>query len=212
VTLANDNLERATAAFKAAAKGVAHTCITAQEFPVSAVVSLSATADLIVAGGYEPVDRDGYRWCDPAEVAIKSGRPVLVMPTQGGPLQLRRVIVAWKNTREARRAIADAMPFLKDADQVVVISVFEDGDPEGAEAQCDAVVRHLKRHGVRAQAQTVPSIPALAASEIAKCAAERNADLIVSGAYGHTRLGEWAFGGVTRSLLEAGDRHLLISH
>jgi nucleotide-binding universal stress UspA family protein len=210
--LVTENLERAATAFKQVARDVSHTCVKVEEFPVAAMVELSAGADLIVAGGYEPADRDGYRWCDPAETAIKSGRPVLVLPRTGGALQIRRILVAWKNTREARRAVADAMPFLKGADEVVVVSVFQEGDAEVATADTNAVVGHLKRHGVSARAKTVMSIPALAPSELQKCAAELKADLVVSGAYGHTRLGEWIFGGVTRSLLEAGDRHLLISH
>lgn len=211
-TLATQNLEKSATVFQQAAREVSHICVKAQDFPVSAMVDMSACADLIVAGGYEPADRDGYRWCDPAETAIKSGRPVLIMPRKGGALQINRILVAWKNTREARRAIGDAMPFLKGAEEVVVVSIFEQGEVEVADASVSAVVRHLKRHGVAARGETVMSIPALVASELQRRADDMKANLIVSGAYGHTRLGEWAFGGVTRSLLEVGDRHLLVSH
>lgn len=210
--LVGENLQRSAEIFRAKTADISSVCVTAQDFPVPAAVDLSGGVDLIVAGGFDPVDRDSYRWCDPAELAIKSGLPVLVLPNQGGALDIGRILVAWKNTREARRAIADALPFMKGADQVVVASVYDDGEEAEARAQCDAVVRRLIRHNVKAEAQLVLSTPALVPAVLQRCASDLDADLIVSGAYGHTRLGEWAFGGVTRSMLETGDRHLLISH
>lgn len=210
--LTADNLQRAAQDFRAKTTDLSSACVTSQDFPLSAAIGLSGGADLIVAGGFEPLDRDGYRWCDPAELAIKSGSPILILPRSGTALDISRIMVAWKNTRESRRALTAALPFLKDADRVVVVSVYEDGQESQAKAELDPVISRLLRHNVKAEAQLALSAPPFVPTVLAKCAADLDANLIVAGAYGHSRLGEWVFGGVTKSLLEAGDRHLLVSH
>ncbi|HET9158987.1 MAG TPA: universal stress protein [Caulobacteraceae bacterium] len=210
--MAIENLERAEALFHDATKGLSRGWLKVEDFPVSAMQIAAGGADLIVAGGPKNADDDGYRWCDPAELAIKTGRPVVVVPAQGGALQTKKILVAWKNTREARRAVADAMPFLKAAEEVLVLALHEEDDAQETSVQMDTLLGNLRRHGVLARGKVSASLPALVGSELLKAAKDMQADLIVAGAYGHTRLGEWAFGGATRTLLTSSDRHLLISH
>jgi nucleotide-binding universal stress UspA family protein len=212
VRLTQDNLDRAEKAFHAATDGVDTDWLRMNAFPVEAVIAASRAADLVVAGGGRPALRDGYRWCDPAELAIKSGRPVLIVPEQGGPMKASKVLVAWKDTREARRAVADAIPFLKAADEVVVLEVSDHDAASEAQMHTFAVVKNLKRHGVKARAKTVIALPIQTGEVLIRQAEELGADLVVSGAYGHSRLGEWAFGGVTADLLKWKARYCLVSH
>ena len=130
---------------------------------------------------------------------MKAGRPVLVVPPGCDALDAGNVVVAWKNTREARRALADALPFLKEARQVTLLHVSEE--------------RRRRRLARRPVAFSSPRHRGIARDDCAKdrTVAERivafasgeELGLIVAGAYGHTRLREWAFGGVTRDLLAA---------
>jgi nucleotide-binding universal stress UspA family protein len=138
--------------------------------------------------------------------------PVLVVPPEGGVLRARSVIVAWKDTREARRALHDAMPFLKAAEKVLVVAVCEAEEAKAALEGVREVVAGLSRHGVKADPTVVQAPADLAAARLQDEAREARADLIVAGAYGHSRLGEWIFGGVTRYLLHNPQTFLLLSH
>jgi nucleotide-binding universal stress UspA family protein len=212
VRLTQDNLDKSEKAFRAAANGLDSDWLRIEAFPVEAVIAASRAADLVVAGGPRPRDSDGYHWCDPAQLAIKSGRPVLLVPESGGPLKASRVLVAWKDAREARRAVADALPFLKAADEVVVLEVSEQDEAGEAQMHTFTVVKNLKRHGVKARAKTVIALPIQTGDVLIREAEKLDADLVVSGAYGHSRLGEWAFGGVTADLLKWNARYRLVSH
>jgi nucleotide-binding universal stress UspA family protein len=116
--------------------------------------------------------------------------------------------VGWKDTREARRAVWDALPFLKRASQVVVISV-DDGD--GA-ADPQDIVGLLQVHDVYATSVRKDACGSAASEALVDAASEQAADLLVAGAYGHGRLREWAFGGVTRDLLAYAPICCLMSH
>ena len=184
-----------------------------EDRPVPAMARVSRSADVIVAGGMPIRSVDGYRTADSAELALTSGRPVLVVPPHGGVLEGKKILVAWKETRESRRAIADALPLLKLADEVVVVEVCEGGDAVGdAVFHAGEVAEGLKRHGVNARGKAVTAkdddvVPMLNAE-----AKVVGADLIVAGCYGHSRMNEWFFGGVTRGLLGAPRRFVLMSH
>ena len=189
------------------------TCwMTVEDLPVETMSRLARGADLIVAGGSPLTYRDGYRWCDPAKVMLLSGRPVLVIPPAGGQLKAQTVIVAWKDSREARRALADAMPFLMDAQDVVVMEICAADDLADAETHTAAVVEGLKRHGVAARSKTLAASPERVATELNLEARAIGADLIVAGGYGHSRFGEWLFGGVTHDLLHNPETFVLLSH
>ena len=142
---------------------------------------------------------------------LSAGRPVLFAADDMKPLRAETVVVAWKDAREARRAVIDAMPFLTNAKEVVVAAVAAAGDHFAGDSIAD-VVRFLMKHGVQARSELLEAGRSDAAGMLADKASEIGADLVVAGGYGHSRIREWAFGGVTRSLLGAGSFHRLLSN
>ena len=180
------------------------------QLPEPAVAASSRAADLIVAGG-APRRHDPYTNCGAAELALTSGRPVLVAPPSAPPLSAKTVLVAWKETREARRALSDALPFLERAARVVVTTICAKDDVESAKLAVEDVAAALVRRGVKADA-TVVEHAHPDGFQILRQASLEGADLIVLGAYGHSRLGEWVFGGVTAELLDQDRAYLLLSH
>ena len=170
------------------------------------------SADLVVTG----VDRnaslfDMSRHLDIGDLVMRVGRPVLIVPTTADKVGLSRVVVAWKDTRETRRAIADALPLLKKAAFVAVVEIAAESELAEARTRLGQVVEWLERHGVMAQAIAAPSAGE-DAHRLGDIAQEQRADLIVAGAYGHNRLREWMLGGVTRDLLLRADKCSLVSH
>ena len=206
------DLKAAADSFANLAGAVRKQWIALEERPAACLARLSRAADVIIAGGEVESAHDAYRVADAAELALLSGRPVLVVPPHGGELKAHSIVVAWKDTREARRALADALPLLVAAEEVMVIEVCADEAVADAERHTQEVMRGLQRHGVRAGARVVSARDDQVAEMLSAEARTLGADLIVSGCYGRSRLGEWLFGGVTRALLHAPDRFLLISH
>jgi nucleotide-binding universal stress UspA family protein len=123
----------------------------------------------------------------------------LVAATNQENFRINKVLVGWKDTREARRAVTDAMPFLQMAQEVRVITIDDDATDETWNGLAD-VVAFLSSHGVKAKADVFPEKSD--GGSIDDLAEAMHADLIISGAYGHSRFREWIFGGATRSLLE----------
>ena len=170
------------------------------ENPTRAMVRLSRTADLVVMGASEgAATGDVYRKSDPGSVVLQAGRPLLVVAHGADIVSARKIAVAWKDTREARRAVADAVPLLLKADEVIVVSVTAEIDAWTREGVAD-VVAFLASHGVRTRSEIIESSDDT--DKLLGFFASCGADLVVSGAYGHSRLREWVFGGVTRSLLD----------
>jgi nucleotide-binding universal stress UspA family protein len=135
-------------------------------------------------------------------VLFESGRPCLfVPPAHAVPARYASILVAWKNTREAAVALAAALPLLRRAETVQVAVVEEGGASEQRRQAPDADIgRYLSRHGINAEIRLIAGwtdVTGAILNEAQKCAA----DLIVLGAYGHSRLREWALGGVTRDVL-----------
>jgi nucleotide-binding universal stress UspA family protein len=206
-------MDQARQIFETAAKarGEKARWLSGIQLPGPAIAAASRAADLIVAGGASGRHHDAYRDALPAELALTAGRPVLVIPTHGAPLKAARIVLAWKDAREARRALSDAMPFLLAAEAVFVVSVCAEIDAEQARIQVEDVVAALSRRGGRAVGEVVVSSHP-DAREVLGHAQAKDADLVVAGAYGHSRFGEWAFGGFTRDLLAQDERYLLLSH
>ncbi|MFI5015388.1 MAG: universal stress protein [Hyphomicrobiales bacterium] len=135
-------------------------------------------------------------------VVFGSSRPVLIVPyIQTRPASLKNVLVAWDGSAPAARALGDALPLLARADRVELVSVgakaLKGYDQRGA-----AVTRHLARHGIDATFKHTPSVGEIG-STLLSHAADIGADLLIMGAYGHSRWREAVFGGATRSLLQA---------
>src|SRR6516162_4710899 len=116
---------------------------------------------------------------------------------------LRCRVAAWKDTRECRRAVRDALPFLQQAKEVLLVEVGEDESRSQAKKNLADVAAYLVRHRVIVAAEVWRRPRGPAAAELLHVVKEEKADLIVAGGYGHSRLGEWIFGGVTRELLSA---------
>jgi nucleotide-binding universal stress UspA family protein len=183
--------------------------------PGEAVAREARAADLLVIGrDEERVGRGAYRSVDPGEVVLGAGRPVLVVPPGARELRARHIVVGWKDAREARRAVADALPFLIEAETVEVVAVAGDDEADAATRQANDVVHFLDRHRGRggAKAHVTREREAAAAAVLIMAAQQNDADLIVAGGYGHARLTEWVFGGVTRELLRRCPVCCLLSH
>jgi len=168
-------------------------------FPREVIPKEARAADLLVIG-QSMLLGDVVHSYDPGTIILAAGRPVLVVPPDIDRLEFSRVLVAWKDTREARRAIHDALPFLKLADEVS-IAVAKTPGAEDADAQIADVAKYLERHDVRV-AEQISSVADEGEEDVLlDLARQHRVNLIVAGAYGRTRLSEWIFGGVTRHLL-----------
>jgi nucleotide-binding universal stress UspA family protein len=168
--------------------------------PTKFLTETARAADLIVTGSPEGADlADPFRSTDLGNLILNAGRPVLLAAGGAEHMPARKVLIAWKDCREARRAVADALPFLTGANEVVIATAERKGSESSMQSAAD-VAAYLSRHGVRAKIERITGKND--SDDLLKFARSIHADLIVSGAYGHSRLHEWVFGGVTVSLLD----------
>lgn len=181
--------------------------------PVDFVAREARSADLVITGADEGGALTDPMWrLDPSELVMKLGRPMLVVPPKVDHLKITSVLVGWKDTRELRRAIVDALPLLSKAKEVTVLEVIEDDDDRaGASHRVADVSAWLNRHGI-ASGHRVPKLRGNASEQLASQASEVGAGVIVAGAYGHTRLREWVFGGVTNDLIRQPKQCSFLSH
>ena len=169
-------------------------------------------ADLVVTG----VDRtesvfDTSRHVDIGDLVMQAGRPCLIVPAGVETLALNHVVVAWKDSAEARRAVSDALPLLSLAGRVTVVEITAEAELDDGRVRVQDVVGWLGRHGIEATA-VVTASAGEDAVRLDAIAGELGADLLVAGAYGHSRVREWVLGGVTRDLLLRARRASLVSH
>ncbi len=168
------------------------------------------TADLVVTAVGQGDMFDGTRALSTGALVMQVGRPVLLVPLARPPTNFDRVLVGWKDSRETRRAIADALPLMRRA-KVTVVEVVKEGHMDAARRHLDEVVAWLMQHDVAARAFPVSSRGDDAA-DLRSVADSEHCDIIVAGAYGHSRLREWILGGVTTDLLMSPRRCSLVSH
>jgi nucleotide-binding universal stress UspA family protein len=206
----------AEAAFRGAFQGMEHGVAwrSSGRFiqPAQYVIHQGRAADLFVTGpdqGWSALDSS--RRLNVAEVVLHIGRPVLLVGRDVKSLQIKNIIVAWNETREARRAVADALPFLRRADCVNVVQVAAEEDIAAVREHLQDVVEWLGRHSVMAKPLAAISVGD-EAEQLHTIATDLGAGLLVAGAFGHSRLSEWALGGVTRNLLLHSSRCTLLSH
>jgi len=150
----------------------------------------------------------------PELVALASGRPILAVPYAGQFETVgRRVLIGWNATREATRAVNDAMPLLAAADVVTVLTIdAREGPDAHGELPGADISLHLARHGVKATIERTVSAGVPAGEVLLSRAADLGADLLVIGAYGHSRMRELLLGGATRSILQSMTVPVLMSH
>jgi nucleotide-binding universal stress UspA family protein len=172
-------------------------------------------ADLIILGQIDPDDgRALLIRPRPEEVTLLAGRAVLVIPYAGTFENIgRRVLVAWDASREATRAVNDAMPLLAGASSVTVISVNPKQSTDGhGEVPGADIALHLARHGVAAQVEHTVSDGIGIGNTLLSRASDLEADLLVMGAYGHSRVRELLLGGTTRTVLASMTLPVLMAH
>lgn len=171
--------------------------------------------DLTILGQLDPDRGDSELMRPrPEHVALASGRPVLVVPYAGRYETVgRRVLIGWSATREAARAVSDAMPLLASAEIVTVLTIdAREGTDAHGELPGADISLHLARHGVKVEIERTVSAGIPAGDVLLSRAADLGADLLVIGAYGHSRVRELLLGGVTRSILQSMTLPVLMSH
>jgi nucleotide-binding universal stress UspA family protein len=177
------------------------------------VIEQGAAADLIVASQLAPDWNNSSMMEAPERLALESGRPVLLIPNAGEVrMPPRRVTIAWNGRREAARAVFDALPLLKRADAVNVLSMNSETSATSAERPGDAICATLERHGVKCKATQADASNANMRSEILRLAAAFGSDMLVMGCYGHTRVREFILGGASRDVLSQMSMPVLMSH
>lgn len=211
--------ERVHAAFEEACKGRALVAewrlVEAKTNGVAETIMEHGRAcDLIIASQRDRSWDFATILDEPERLAIESGRPVLIVPHAGRfPSFGKRVTVAWNGKREAARAVFDALPLLKAADKVRVVWVNPQGERDKAgDVPAAEIAASLARHGVKCEAATAQASGIGISDLLLSGLADEASDLLVMGAYGHSRLREFVFGGATREILEHMTVPVLMSH
>ena len=202
--LANEFQQRIPAKLQLAWHGVIRS-------PNDALLALSSEADLVLTTTPRVKDVSRHRTLDAGELLMSLGRPLLAIGTETTEVSLGRIVIGWKDTREARRAVADALPLLNLAEELIILTVNEGED------SIEPVSPHpldgwLLQHGMKARHEVIPTDGDSAGVALQRFARTVDADLIVAGAYGHSRTREWLFGGMTRELLDAETANRLLSN
>jgi nucleotide-binding universal stress UspA family protein len=207
------NLATAQGRFRKLAEGLGDRIewLSTQDFPEAAIRLHARSADLVVASRAVG-DVNAMTGFKPAELIMHAGAPVMLSPNFGGPLEAKQVVIGWKDTREARRAVSDAMPFLVGADMVHLVAVYGQGEVAPDREELEQVAQRIRRQGATVKIQPVKRSLASVSEDLEHVADLNGADLLVLGAYGHSRVREWVFGGVTEDLLTASSKYTLFSH
>ncbi|WP_315812751.1 MULTISPECIES: universal stress protein [unclassified Bradyrhizobium] len=186
----------------------------AVDFPARHVLAQARAADILVTGSVPPGMSDAFAVANPKDLVMQAGRPLLVVPDNASSLDLGTVLVAWKETSEARRALTDALPLLAKASGVVVVEILETAtEYDACAARLADVVAWLGRHKIVASARVAePGQGRNVVATLDAVAADLSAGLVVAGAYGHSRFRELVLGGVTEHLMTRSERCVLLSH
>lgn len=175
------------------------------------LASQASRADLVLLAAVPAGMINAARQVNAGDLIMQAGRPVLLVAPAPVRVGMDRVLVAWKDTREGRRAVADALPLLQRASRVSLVEIADQDDLDAARSRLAGVAAWLARHGVTADMHARPRTDDDAAG-LTEMADELECDIIVAGAYGHSRVKEWALGGVTRTLVRHAIRPAFISH
>jgi len=214
-----EQAETAAADFRLAVEkaGLSGDCRIVQVLDFDAVevfVEHARHVDLAILGQADPEEGAPLGEGFVADVVMACGRPIIGIPYVGVPATLgQRVLIAWDGGREATRAVNDAMPILERAHSVTVLSVNPQISSDGGRRDPGADISlHLARHGVKvAAARTIAREISVGDALLADIA-DNSIDLLVMGAYGHSRLREFVLGGTTRELLQHMTAPVLMSH
>jgi nucleotide-binding universal stress UspA family protein len=180
-----------------------------------AVPHAARAADLVIAGQDDPTDPESYVGdAFPQTLVLTSGRPVLLVPHAGHFSNIGKYpLIAWDGSREAARAVHDALPLLKTAEQVNIVRVSTDRQHVAEVEPEMQIVASLALHGIQADVSVVRGTNEATAGEaLLSCVADVSADLLVMGGYGHSRWREIVLGGATQTILSSTTVPVLMSH
>jgi len=184
---------------------------SARTLPVPYMLQQARAADILVIGARPETLVDPSAAADPSDLLMQAGRPLIVVPSTVEWLDLRSVLVAWKDVREARRAVFDALPILAAAKEVTIAEILEqDGRRADALARVADVAAWLRGHGIAANT-VVPEKAGGVTGQLQNIAANVGAGAVIAGAYGHSRFREWVLSGVTRHLATESRRCAFLS-
>jgi nucleotide-binding universal stress UspA family protein len=184
---------------------------SARAWPVPYLLQQARAADILVIGARSEILVDPGAAPDPSDLVMQAGRPLLVIPPTVEWLDLRSVLIAWKDVREARRAVFDALPILAAAKEVTIAEIPEqDSHRADALAHVADVAAWLRGHGIAANT-VVPEKTAGVTGQLDNIAANIGAGIVIAGAYGHSRFREWVLSGVTRHLATESRRCAFLS-
>jgi nucleotide-binding universal stress UspA family protein len=204
-------LERAEEAFRAIVPAtVEHQWRAFIADRTTALIQCARVADLLVTGSSTTSAFRQEQSTNLGTLVLSAGRPIIDVSLTAKEARFDRICIGWKDTREARRAVSDALPLIKLAREVVAVTVTE-GDMDEERASLNDLLAWLKLHGISAETDVLPN-PEGFSDVLESNALSRDADLLVIGGYGHSRLREWLFGGVTRSVLGTNTLNRLISN
>jgi nucleotide-binding universal stress UspA family protein len=179
---------------------------------VNDLVTREARAANLVTVGPPAAAADLFYSLDQAVIILRARRPVLMVPDRITSFEARCVVIAWKDCRAARRAVCDALPLLKGAEKIIVLSVCEQSTEIETQRSIDNLASYLSRHDCEVKESACLNTGQSIARQLLRIAHHEKADLIAAGGYGRSRLGEWALGGVTRELLTGSSACCLFSH
>ena len=215
VAEADATARTAEAKFTAAVKksNVAHEWRVARGFASDVLRRQARYSDLVIVGQRNPDLGDGDTPDVPENMLLDTGRPTLIIPYIGTLSSFaKRVMIAWDDGAPATRAVHDAVPLMKGADQVDIIAVNPTDTGDHGAIPCADISLHLARHGIKAEAQSVQATDVGVADILLARAFDHGCDLLVMGAYGHSRWRELVLGGVTQHMLENMTMPVLMSH
>ena len=175
------------------------------------VLSEACIADLLITKATDHLESASSRHMNNGDVLMQLGRPMMLVPASCREIQLQTMMIAWKDTMESRRAIYDALPMLKMATTVILMEITSLDEQDSVKVQHAIVIEWLARHHIKAS-----SLPIIASGndekKLKEIVTEMNVDLLIAGAYGHSRLLEWVAGGMTREILQSQTYCSLLSH
>jgi nucleotide-binding universal stress UspA family protein len=184
---------------------------SARTLPVPYMLKQMRAADVLVVGARTETLVDPNSAPDPSDLVMQAGRPLIVVPPSVEWLDLRSALVAWKDVREARRAVFDALPILAAAKEVTIAEIPEqDGNRADALSHVADVASWLRGHGIVVHT-VVPERAGGATGQIEKIASNIAAGIVIAGAYGHSRFREWVLSGMTRHLATESRRCAFLS-
>jgi nucleotide-binding universal stress UspA family protein len=168
-------------------------------------------ANLLMTHVQSDASSNPHRLTNTGDLVLKAGRPVLVVAANADALRLDHSMIAWKDTREARRAVLDALPLLSKTRRVTVVELAAISELAEAKVSVNDVCHWLNEQGVTTEAMVVQS-SGNDVQTLDSVADSLGVGIVIAGAYGHSRLREWVFGGFTSTLLQPSTRCSFLSH